>query len=362
MSWFKQNKIKIMVAGFLTVLPSILGLVLYDFLLSKISEDFLVGGARGFLNFGILMPLILLAIYALMLLITARDNKHREQSPKVSTVTIFICPAIALYTSLIFVSILFGLEIDIFKISALLFALLFIVTGNYMPKCKPNFTIGIKTHITLANSENWNATHRFAGKVFVACGIASLFLAFIPGIWSLASVIIATLIAAILPTVYSYLYYKKQLANGTWVSEDISISKPVKKLSITTIILTVAVLAFCAVLSFIGDVTVELGDDSLTLGATLNSSLTISYSDIDSIELRDTQNAGARVMGYGSSRMLVGTFKNDEFALHTRYTYAQCDSEIVLKLGDKVVVFNAETPEQTEEIYNSILLKIQKGE
>lgn len=362
MSWFKQNKIKIAIAGFLTVLPSVLGLVFYDFLLGKISDDFLVGGAQGLLNFGILMPLILLVIYTLLLVVTARDNKHREQSSKVSTVTIFICPAITFYVSLVFVSILLGLEVDIFKISALLFALLFLITGNYMPKCKPNFTIGIKTHITLANGENWSATHRFAGKVFVMCGIASLFLAFIPGIWSLVSVIATALIAAISPTVYSYLYYKKQLANGTWVSEDTSISKPVKKFSITTLILTGAVIAFCVIISFIGDVTVEIGDDSLTLGATFNSSLTVSYSDIDSIELRDTQNAGSRVMGYGSPRMLVGTFRNNEFGLHTRYTYAQCDGEIVLKLGDKVVVFNGETPEETEQIYLTILDKLQKGE
>ncbi|HAF86254.1 MAG TPA: hypothetical protein DCG32_07825 [Sphaerochaeta sp.] len=34
-----------------------------------------------------------------------------------------------------------------------------------MPKCKHNYTVGIRIPWTLASEENWNRTHRFAGPV-----------------------------------------------------------------------------------------------------------------------------------------------------------------------------------------------------
>mgnify|MGYP000573868704 FL=1 len=44
--------------------------------------------------------------------------------------------------------------------------LLFVIVGNYLPKVKPNRTIGIRVVWTLQDEENWNATHRFSGKIW----------------------------------------------------------------------------------------------------------------------------------------------------------------------------------------------------
>lgn len=41
----------------------------------------------------------------------------------------------------------------------------------YMPKLKQNYTIGIRVLCTLNNEENWNMTHRMAGKVYVVAGV-----------------------------------------------------------------------------------------------------------------------------------------------------------------------------------------------
>lgn len=49
-----------------------------------------------------------------------------------------------------------------------LLGLLFLWVGNYFPKLRRNRTLGIKVSWTLGNEENWNRTHRFAGKVWVA--------------------------------------------------------------------------------------------------------------------------------------------------------------------------------------------------
>ncbi len=52
-------------------------------------------------------------------------------------------------------------QIDV--VVRVLMGILFVLFGNYMPKCKWNSTIGIKVVWALRNEENWNKTHRFAG-------------------------------------------------------------------------------------------------------------------------------------------------------------------------------------------------------
>jgi uncharacterized membrane protein len=362
MNLIKQNKIKIAVAALITVLPSILGLIFMEFLQSKVTEELIAGGARGFLIFTLVFPVVLLAIFLLMLIVTAYDNKHTEQSPKMFSILIFTMPAISLYTSGIFASILFGFEFNIYKISSILFGVLFAIIGNYMPKCKPNFTMGIKTRLTLANSENWKATHRFAGRVWVICGLVCLVTAFIPGFWSIISVLIVTAFAVVIPLIYSHTYYKKQLANGTWVTDGEDFPRPIKKAGVISIIAVAIVLVFCVIITFAGRITVELGEEQLILGATFNSPLSINYSDIDSLELCDKTTKNERLFGFQSASMLIGTFRNDKFSTHTRYTHTKCDKEIVIRIDEKTVVFNTETVEKTVEIYNAVLEKIQKGE
>lgn len=50
-------------------------------------------------------------------------------------------------------------------------AAVFLVVGNYLPKTRQNYTIGIMIPWTPANEENWNRTHRFAGYLWMSGGI-----------------------------------------------------------------------------------------------------------------------------------------------------------------------------------------------
>ena len=61
---------------------------------------------------------------------------------------------------------------------------MFIGLGNYMPKLKQNYTIGIKVPWTLNSEENWNMTHRMAGKVYVVAGVISIIIALLNNVLS----------------------------------------------------------------------------------------------------------------------------------------------------------------------------------
>ena len=90
----------------------------------------------------------------------------------------------------------------------ILVGILFIVIGNYLPKCRQNYTVGIKLPWTLHDEENWNRTHRLAGKIWMVGGLLFLLLA-VSGYENTVIMPIIMLVIVFVPVVYSYLYYVK---------------------------------------------------------------------------------------------------------------------------------------------------------
>ena len=124
---------------------------------------------------------------------------------------LWICPAVSLVTGFMTLSVALGMELRIEKLVPIFLGILFIVIGNYLPKCKQNYTIGIRVMWALEDEENWAATHRFASRLWVGCGVAVLLLAFLP--WAEASLWISlglVLLAALASVLYSYIFYRKK--------------------------------------------------------------------------------------------------------------------------------------------------------
>jgi uncharacterized membrane protein len=88
----------------------------------------------------------------------------------------------------------------------------FVLLGNVLGKVKRNFWLGVRTPWTLASDRVWYATHRLAGKTMVAGGLLVLVasLAGLPGYVATA----ALLAGALVPVVYSLVYYKRVERTG----------------------------------------------------------------------------------------------------------------------------------------------------
>ena len=82
--------------------------------------------------------------------------------------------------------------------------------GWYMPKMHQNYFAGFKLPWTLENEDNWNETHKLAGKIWMYGGlaqaIAALLLPYMAGFMVFCSI---TLINGIIPTVFSYRMFKR---------------------------------------------------------------------------------------------------------------------------------------------------------
>ena len=109
--------------------------------------------------------------------------------------------------------ITYALELITFNISNVIviaMGVLFIIVGNLLPKVKQNFFMGIKTPWALADEQVWYKTHRFGGKMWFILGIAICICGFLPATAQIPTILISVAIAVIVPTVYSYIIYKRR--------------------------------------------------------------------------------------------------------------------------------------------------------
>ncbi|OMP68121.1 SdpI family protein [Domibacillus epiphyticus] len=92
---------------------------------------------------------------------------------------------------------------------SLLIGLLFIIIGNFMPRIRPSYMIGLRTPWTIADEHIWMKTHRTGGFLFILAGVIFILTMFFPSMIRLSIFIIVILAIVLIPTVQSYLLYKK---------------------------------------------------------------------------------------------------------------------------------------------------------
>lgn len=209
---FKQYKKQLIFTSIVIILPIIIGLLIWNKLPDRVPTHFGIDGtpngwsSKPFTVFGI--PLIILTIHWVAVLATMADPKRKGINPKVFRIVLWIIPAVCLYAMTSIYGPYLGLHMDITLVSMILSGLLFIIIGNYLPKSRQNYTVGIKLPWTLNDEDNWNKTHRLGGKLYMICGLlmilSGLFLKNQSAYILIGIVIISNLILVL----YSYILYK----------------------------------------------------------------------------------------------------------------------------------------------------------
>lgn len=362
-NFIKNNLKKLIISSVVILCPMLLGIILWNMLPDIIATHWgFSGEADGFSSrtmavFAI--PAFLLALHWLCMIITSFDKKNVNQNTKALGIVFWICPLMSLYSSALIYSTDLEHEIDTASLSFLIFGIMFIVIGNYLPKVKQNRTLGIKISWTLGNEENWNATHRFSGKIWVIGGIIILFLSFLP--MSIGMFIFSALLVALvfIPIIYSYRFFLKQKQSGNVNVQNVYTpqSKASKIILISVSVFTVIVLAFCVYICFSGDIEYKFGENEFTVEASYWEDISVSYDEIDTFEYREKNDYGTRTFGFGTPRLLMGTFENEEFGTYTRYSYGSSSSCIVISSNGKILVISGKDREKTSEIYNILIEK-----
>ena len=148
----------------------------------------------------------MLVIQWLCVLGTGADPKKANHPEKVLHLVLWIIPVLSVVMHVVTYAAALGKEVRMEVIMPVLIGLILAIIGNYLPKCKQNYTIGIKIPWTLSSEENWNKTHRFAGWIWTFGGVLIMLTGFFGGFWIFFIVVLLMVFA---PFLYSYLLYRK---------------------------------------------------------------------------------------------------------------------------------------------------------
>ena len=189
------------------LLPIAYGVMVWDRLPEQVPIHFDVNNepngwaSRGVAVFG--LPIFLLVIY-LVAIIATENNKRRENiDDKMVAVLMWSIPAISVITSFLTYGYALGAKVKIGFIVTAMLGVLFMVLGNYMPKCKTNGVVGIRIPSTFSSTENWNRTHRLSGYTFTIGGVLLLLTSYFE---NTAVFLIIILAMTLIPIIYSIYY------------------------------------------------------------------------------------------------------------------------------------------------------------
>ena len=206
----KTNNKLVVLTALLCLVPIVFGLIFWNELPDPMPTHFGADNqpdgwsSKPFAVFG--LPCIIMALHLVCVIGTRADPKYQNINGKVFSFVLWICPVISNLCGGLTYAFALGHELNVGLWLMLLIGVVFIVAGNYLPKSRQNYTVGIKIPWTLNDVENWNATHRFAGRLWMAAGVVILATAWLGQPLVFFPIVVLMVIA---PVAYSYLYFRR---------------------------------------------------------------------------------------------------------------------------------------------------------
>lgn len=103
-----------------------------------------------------------------------------------------------------------GASVDMSRLMLFGVGGLYLVIGNYLPKVRPNYMMGIRTPWTLTSDVAWTKTHRVGGRLFVLEGLAFILMGIV-GVspeWLAVGIIAGIVLLLVVLFAYSYQVWK----------------------------------------------------------------------------------------------------------------------------------------------------------
>ncbi|MEC2077559.1 SdpI family protein [Metabacillus fastidiosus] len=194
------------------LLPIVLALVLYNKLPNQIAIHWDAAGTPD--NFAAKvvavwgLPVLMAGIHLFSYLMIQNDPKKDNVSSVLKQLGKWIIPIMSVILVPVTLFKAIGYNIPIQILAPVMVGVIIIVCGNYLPKCKQNYTVGIKLSWTLNSKENWNKTHHMAGYLWIVGGMCIVIGSFLNMNWIPIILIVIAVIAGV-PFMYSYSLYKK---------------------------------------------------------------------------------------------------------------------------------------------------------
>ena len=216
-----KHKGSILAMWLLALLPLVLIAIFYSRLPEQIPMHWGIDGAVH--RYGNRSELWLIGalgpLFALLFQLLPRLDPKKRSYEKFQTyyeaTALVITAFLAVITGVALVEILHPGTLSIGRVPCVLVGLLFLFIGNIMGKVKPNFFMGIRNPWTISDPDVWNRTHRLGGGLFFLAGLVTVISAvLLREAVTFAVLMTGVLVAALVPTAMSYLWYKSIPGNG----------------------------------------------------------------------------------------------------------------------------------------------------
>ena len=207
----KKDRRLLIVTTLVCLLPALVGAAVYSRLPETMATHWNLHGevdgwsSRAFAVLG--LPCLVAGMNLLLHFGLRADPKRENMNATLRTLSLWTPAVISLLCCGVTLAVGLGVKLRIERIMPCFVGLLFILVGNYLPKTKQSYTMGIRLPWTLNSEENWNRTHRLAGFLWVIAGLLFMVLSFIG--WSTAALVAILVLVGAVPLVYSYLLYRR---------------------------------------------------------------------------------------------------------------------------------------------------------
>ena len=161
-----------------------------------------------------LFPAIGTGLWLLMLVLPRIDPRRAnwEKFRDEVRVLVNVMVLFAAWIEAVVLGVGLGWEVDTGRAVLGGVGVLLAVIGNYLPRIRSNWFIGIRTPWTLSSERVWRDTHRIGGRAFVAGGVAMVLAGFLPGLFAEGAAVAAVMLASLVPVVYSYVAWRREAA------------------------------------------------------------------------------------------------------------------------------------------------------
>lgn len=272
----------------------------------------------------------------------------------------------------------------IIPVMMLVFGILFY---KHPPKSR-NGAIGYRTSRAYKSQQTWDFAQKYFAKIWKKVGMVMLPVTVISCLWALGlnesqlgmfCLVLTTaqcvvLIGSIYPVERALKKNfdekgrsltgddgKEMKVDAKKETEEIKkIEMQSKKLERAVWIFVGIVTIFTIVFLTTGDIKTTFNEQDIRIESSYWSDMTISYDEIQSVELQKDWNVGYRTFGLGSFKLEAGNFKNEQAGDYTLYSYIHCKTYILIETEDELIVLNAKNEAETEQLYEELLGKVKK--
>ena len=208
----KINIKSLIITSIVCLLPIICGLMFYNELPESIAIHWGINNnPNGYFSkpafvFG--LPIMMLALQVFCCIVSDLSDKSPEANKKAVTVYKWIIPIITVVLYIVTMAVSLGNDLDIRKIVMILLGILFIISGNYMPKVRSDYYINSKIFLVKNRDEKLvNKAIKISAYGLIICGILFILSILFKPVVSMA--VLAVVMVYFL-FIYIYVYIKNR--------------------------------------------------------------------------------------------------------------------------------------------------------